>query len=72
MDGRLRWARLRAADPLEEFATYEVTLDELAARTGLGFDQAVIRAATAGTDPTRVTALEAGPRPVRTLTAIQW
>lgn len=63
---------LRAADPLDEFATYEVTLDELAARTGLGFDQAVIRAATADTDPTQVTPLEAGPRPVHTLTAIQW
>lgn len=54
---------LRAASPLDEFATFEVTLPGLAQRTtGLTFDAAVVGAAATVADPGLVAALDAGPR----------
>ena len=63
---------LRIASPLDEFATYEVTLADLAQRTQLGFDQTLHTAAAAAIDPGSVTALGAEPRPVVELAAIRW
>jgi len=61
---------LRVASPLDEFATYQVTMPELALSTGLGFDGTLTEAAAA--DPGLVGALDAGPRPVPQLAAIRW
>lgn len=63
---------LRVASPLDEFATYEVTLADLAQRTQLGFDETLHAAAAAAIDPGSVTALGAEPRPVVELAAIRW
>jgi endonuclease G len=63
---------LRAAGPLDEFATFEVTLPDLAQRTGMTFDEAVIEAAATVADPGLVAALDAGPQPVPQLAAIHW
>jgi hypothetical protein len=56
---------------LDEFATYEVTLTDLAQRSGLNFDDTLIAAATAA-DPGQVGPLDADPRPVTALAAIRW
>lgn len=59
------------ASPLDEFATFEVTLTDLAQRSGLNFDDTLIAAATAA-DPGQVGPLDADPRPVTALAAIRW
>lgn len=54
------------------FATYEVTLTDLAQRTALSFDDTLHTAAVATVEPGSVAALDAEPRPVPELAAIQW
>lgn len=62
---------VRVASPLDEFATYEVALTDLAQRSRLNFDDTLI-AAAATADPGQVGPLDADPRPVTTLAAIRW
>ncbi len=61
---------LRAADPLDEFATYQVSLPELAQRTGLSFDDDLTHAAVAGSGQMHV--LDDGPRALSDLAGIEW
>ena len=63
---------LRAASPLDEFTTYEVTLPDLAQRTALGFDDTLHTAAAAAADRGLVAALDDEPRPVPELAAVHW
>ena len=64
---------LRVASPLDEFATYEVTLADLAQRTALSFDDILHTAAAAAVDPGSVAALTAEPRSsVPELAATHW
>jgi len=63
---------LRVASPLDEFATYEVTLTDLAKRTALSFSDTLHTAAAAAVGPGLVAALATEPRAVRDLAAIRW
>ena len=59
---------LRAVDPLEEFATYQVSLPDLARRAGLTFDDTLVHAAGSG----QMQVLDDGPRALTGLTQIAW
>jgi endonuclease G len=61
---------LRAVDPLDEFATYQITLTDLAQRTDLTFDDTLINAAAAGSEQMQV--LDDGPRALTGLSQIAW